>query len=283
MINGYAISGNAMSNRNPLVEHFSNAKSYAQLYYGSSPTAHFFQIRLSRVYELLGDFDGYRVLDCGCGPGMMISYLVRRGSEFFGVDLSKEMINECKNRYDDQTNPVRLSVARIEELPFPSCSFDIALCMGVIEYSENAYGAIQELSRVVKENGIVIISMLNKLSPYRLWERYIYKSSWVRLIKKALGIKIPEEPPLSLYTQSDFQNLLISNGLTVSEVVYYDFNLFPAPLDKRFPQLAVFVARKLEFLGRTRLKSLGTGFIVMAKRGMGPASTSVEYNGGNRL
>lgn len=263
-----------MSNRNPLVEHFSNAKSYAQLFYGSSPTAHFFQTRLSRVYELLGDFDGYRVLDCGCGPGMMISYLVRRGSEFFGVDLSKEMINECKNRYDDQTDPVRLSVARIEELPFPSCSFDIALCMGVIEYSENAYGAIQELSRVVKENGTVIISMLNKLSPYSLWHSYIYEDL-VKRITKLMGRKSSEGPSLYLYTLPRLSNLLINNQLMVSEVVYFDFNLWIAPLDRYCPRLSVFTARRFEFLRRTGLRGLGTGFIVKAKKTTGPMTITV--------
>lgn len=248
-------------------EVFSRAKEYAEAYEQTSAAGYLFNTRLERVSELLADCTGGKLLDVGCGPGMMIGYLHSRHPgrfEFFGVDRSEPMIREGRRRLAG-SGPVRLLVGRIEQLPFPDAFFDVVLAMGVVEYVD-ANLAIREVARVVRPGGIVITTMLNKLSPYRLWEHAIYQT--VRdLQARRRGCRAVAEPRLRrLYTERAYRRLLAANQLRPVDVVYYDFNLFLRPLDVKAPRKAVFVNEKLQPLARSRLRWLGTGFIVKARK-----------------
>ena len=148
------------------------AKSYAQDKYVSSNEAHSFVIRRQRVCELLDDFIGARVLDIGCGPGVMVPEMANRGMEYFGVDASPEMIRQAEQTFGHMRG-VRLSTGRIENLRFPDSHFDAVICMGVIEYLADEHAAIRELARVTKPHGILIVTLPNRLNPYRLWSRRV--------------------------------------------------------------------------------------------------------------
>lgn len=248
-----------------VIEYFSDSETYARRYQDSSSTAYFFSTRLRQVFILLKDLAGKRGLDVGCGPGMTAHDIINRGCEFYGIDLSQQMLNECK-RNSGPFSPVHLAAAKMEQMPFPNALFDAVLCLGALEYTDDAQGVMQELARVVKENGIVIISMLNKASPYRFWLHYIYRSYCLNLVRRALKRPVTTEPALRLLTEQQCRTLLFDNHLQVTDVVYYDFNLWLTPLDRYFPKLALRTAHILEGLSRSRLRWLGTGFIIKARK-----------------
>jgi len=54
--------------------------------------------------------------------------------------------------------------------------------------------------------------------------------------------------------------------LAVTDIAYYNFNILPFPLDKAFPGLSVRISRGLERFCRGRMRRLGTGFIVKARK-----------------
>ena len=253
---------------------FSDASGYAALYQQNNPTAHFFNTRLRRVAELIGDVEINKVLDMGCGPCMIGSMFNCGKTEYYGVDLSEEMIKECISRFG-HTQSFRFSVAEIEKLPFPDSCFDLVLCLGALEYVLESNVAISEMARVVRPGGIVVATMLNGISPYRLWEGSIYKK--LKHIRNAIGrlrrfrsgisnVKATPGLTLKLISEKAFAYSLTSAGLKIEDVVYYDFNLALKPLDVRFPRLAVSLSRKLEFLCRSKLKLLGTGFIMKGRK-----------------
>ncbi|MFQ5799093.1 MAG: hypothetical protein ACE5H0_10450, partial [Bacteroidota bacterium] len=91
----------------------------------------------------------------------------------------------------------------------------------------------------------------------------------MRLIKRRRydqGAKVPKRPVFRVYSEKALRHLFASEGLRVEDVVYYDFNMFLSPLDALFPKASVHVSRTLEFLCRTKLKCLGTGFIIKGKK-----------------
>jgi SAM-dependent methyltransferase len=154
----------------------------------------------------------------------------------------------------------------MDYLPFPDRMFQVELALGVLEYAVDLDTAVHELSRVLVPDGIVILSMQNAFSPYRLWQRYGYRSI---LLKPLRAIARRVGPGPLLETASSFRHirkLLNHNHLEVQDVVFYDFNLWLEPLDRLFPELSVATSRRLEWLGRGPLRGLGTGFIVKAKR-----------------
>jgi ubiquinone/menaquinone biosynthesis C-methylase UbiE len=252
-------------------QEFSEAHAYAGEYQTHTPIAHFFNTRLQRVSELMGDLRTGRILDIGCGPAMITTAFDAGPIEYYGVDVSQEMIKEGVDRFGHDRR-FRFSLGRIEELPFRDSFFDVVLCLGIIEYVLEGHVAISEIARVLKPKGIVIATMLNGMSPYRIWQRYIYWKAMNgigKLTRRRNGIKNgqkPARPTVRIYSEADLRDLLTSKGLEVEDIVYYDFNVVFAPLDARFPRTAVFLSRKLEIMGRGKLKFLGTGYIIKCRK-----------------
>jgi len=240
------------------------AKIYAGKYSDKSSIAHSFSIRRQRVYEMLEELKEGKVLDIGCGPGVMVDHLLNKGLEFYGVDLSKEMIEQCKQDFRHIPS-AHFSVGRIEKIEFPDSFFNAVVCMGVVEYIDDDQGAIREMKRVAKPGGFIIITLPNKQSPYRVWGRSVY-SRMTKIIKKIIKRKGSKIIVHREYSEVKYIELLKSFDLKVVDVVYYNFKLLLSPLDKIAPKLNVFFSRQLEFLSRSKLRWLGTGFIVKAKK-----------------
>ena len=254
-------SGQRTSPAEVMIAHWDTvAPSYAARYGARNHEAHAFRIRQQRVSELF-DKPGGRVLDVGCGPGIMADYLLGSECEVFGVDISEEMISECIERFGASPS-THFSVGKIEDLNFPDAYFDAVICMGVVEYIADDESAVKEMIRVTKPGGTVIVTVPNRLSPHRIWDRWLYLKA-TDAVKALLGrgrrgIFHKE------YVTGSYRGLLQSHGLQVTDVVYYCFRVFPTPLDIFFRRLSVAICVKLERLARSRLGWLGTGFIVKA-------------------
>lgn len=146
------------------------AASYAAAYQGSGPGGRYFSSRLHAVFEILERCPGGDLLDVGCGPGMFVRRVLdTRPGDFriTAVDQAPTMIAEIAGRTAGAE--VELAVGEAEALPFPDASFDVVVAMGVLEYCDPSV-VLRELERVVRPDGLVLVSMLNPLSPYRLFE-----------------------------------------------------------------------------------------------------------------
>ncbi len=240
------------------------ADSYARGYKGDTGTAHSFNIRMQRVYELFEERKGGKVLDIGCGPGITVEHLVERGFEVYGVDISPEMINECQKEFG-HLSAAHFSVGKIEAMEFPGGWFDVVLCVGVVEYVDDDLAAIKEMARVTKPGGTIIVTLPNLASPYRIWQKTVYKG--LRGAVRALRRRPPApEVAHREYSRAAYVRLLESCGLKVTDIVYYNFSLLVFPVDRLFPRLAVRLSRSLERFARSGPSWLGTGFIVRADK-----------------
>jgi 2-polyprenyl-3-methyl-5-hydroxy-6-metoxy-1,4-benzoquinol methylase len=76
---------------------FSDAAAYARLYEDSSRYARLFAERMRIVIEAVGNLPSGKVLDVGCGPGILLSRMASADLGLFGVDCCPEMIAEAKN------------------------------------------------------------------------------------------------------------------------------------------------------------------------------------------
>lgn len=106
------------------------------------------------------------LLDLGCGAGPVVYEMLQRGYNIVGIDYSMDMLNNAKRRLaTDQRNEMPLINGNGKELPFADESFDCVTCLGVISYVENYEDVIDEIYRVLKPNGTVIIAFRNKYNP----------------------------------------------------------------------------------------------------------------------
>jgi SAM-dependent methyltransferase len=94
-----------------------------------------------------------RILDAGCGSGRNMVELAHRGT-VTGVELSET--SACLARAREAGQVIEGSVM---EMPFDPDSFDLAVCLDVIEHLQDDLGALRELRRVVAPGGSLLVTV----------------------------------------------------------------------------------------------------------------------------
>jgi ubiquinone/menaquinone biosynthesis C-methylase UbiE len=103
-----------------------------------------------------------RVLDLGCGAGVLTERLVAAGYSVDAVDMAPDMLEFSRQRlakYD--SSKYRLQRAECQSLPFPDAAFDVVACIGVFGYMDDVDAAIREVRRVLRPGGTLILSIRN--------------------------------------------------------------------------------------------------------------------------
>ena len=116
--------------------------------------------RLSVVFdELLANenLKGKKLLDAGCGTGWFSAESVRRGARVTSMDLGKQLLNEVAKKTDSKR-----IVGSILDMPFQNNTFDYVISSEVIEHVTNPALALQEMHRVIKPKGILVLTTPNK-------------------------------------------------------------------------------------------------------------------------
>lgn len=151
---------------------------------------------LPKVINFSG-FKGKKVLEVGCGVGIDLFRFAKGGAEVTGVDLAERSIDLAKKYFAHHTIKGDLRLGNGENLEFEDNSFDMVYAHGVIQYTANAQKMVDELRRVVKPGGEVIMMVYNR-------------KSWLNFLSKTLGVRLEHEdaPVLKKYTIAEFIKLL---------------------------------------------------------------------------
>jgi SAM-dependent methyltransferase len=95
---------------------------------------------------------GRRLLDIGCGTGHHLAGLRAQGFEVSGMDGSASMLEHAR-----RNNPeIELKLGDVEQLPFESGGFDVALCVEVLRYLRSPDACLREAHRVLRAGGILV-------------------------------------------------------------------------------------------------------------------------------
>jgi ubiquinone/menaquinone biosynthesis C-methylase UbiE len=111
------------------------------------------QIFLDFLNQIEGEKKQRRILDVGCGTGIMLGYLARYG-QVEGIDISPKAIAFCRAR---GFKNVRLGDA--QKLPFPDSSFDIITAFDTLEHLRDDRMALKEFYRLLRPGGWLLASM----------------------------------------------------------------------------------------------------------------------------
>lgn len=119
--------------------------------------ARYVQASVRATLERVAVTEGERVLDVGCGTGVLLGELVQQapGARLSGVDLVGEMLAVAQDRLPPE---VELSTAPAEALPFGDASFDVVISSSVLHYFRQPERALAEVGRVLVPGGRLVMT-----------------------------------------------------------------------------------------------------------------------------
>lgn len=168
-----------------VARHFSTNTGYWDSVYNSksTPTGRSLiqqvnmNYRSSTTLKSIEEFSGQEtleVLDAGCGTGRLMESLINMGHSVKGVDISEKMVETANSKISTPDGVPACLMAPLEKLPFEKETFDAITCLGVIEYLLKPELGIKEMSRVLKNGGMLIVSAPNLLKLQYLLDPYYY-------------------------------------------------------------------------------------------------------------
>jgi ubiquinone/menaquinone biosynthesis C-methylase UbiE len=116
------------------------------------------------VVDLLSTGPGECLLDAGCGTGVFTTDFMAAGASAVGLDISFPMLKAAIKKAPQSAFSAILG--DMDKLPFRGNSFTKTVSITALEFIEHAGNAIDELFRVTRPGGYVLVATLNSLSPW---------------------------------------------------------------------------------------------------------------------
>jgi len=146
------------------------------------------QRRMEIIFKelLTENLSGKLLLDAGCGTGWFSREALARGAEVVSLDVGENILSQVAKKCS-----TRRVVGSVLKSPFYPGLFDIVICTEVIEHTPNPQKALHEMHRLLKKDGILILTVPNqfwhpvivvanklKLRPYEGFENWV---GWAQL------------------------------------------------------------------------------------------------------
>jgi 2-polyprenyl-6-hydroxyphenyl methylase/3-demethylubiquinone-9 3-methyltransferase len=176
----------------------------------------------------VGGWAGKRVLDLGCGGGFTAEELARRGAAVVGVDPAAELLDVARNHAEQSSLQVDYRHGTGEQIPADAESFDIVVCVDVLEHVADLPRVLTEVRRVLKPNGLFLYDTINRTPFSFLW--MIVALEWIsgRIPRGTHDWRMFIKPTElnDLLHRTGFESLQ-QRGVAIQKIRRTGFNLTP--------------------------------------------------------
>jgi len=163
----------------------SYAKSYDDITKYYKP----YRVLISEIVKSFVKIKGKgNVLDAGCGTGELAIQLLNKGYNVWGVDISDAMLRVFKDKISSKRIK-KISVKKGDlnrRLSYNSRKFDIVINVHSLFMLDNIWFSLNELTRVLKNNGILIIAHHKPVNIYKLFCRTAVEEGVLYTLKASL-------------------------------------------------------------------------------------------------
>ncbi|WP_394758880.1 class I SAM-dependent methyltransferase [Flavobacterium sp.] len=199
--------------------------------------------RYSMVFDYVKD---KVVLDIASGEGYGSNLLSEHATFVYGVDIDEKCINDAKLKY--KKNNIEFKTGNTSKIPLENGSIDVVLSFETIEHHDEHEEMMMEIKRVLKPNGLLIISTPDKLyySDKRKVEnefhvKELYKEEFTDLISKYFDFK---QMLSQLYNKG---TSLIVDSLPQNEIKFFTGNYTHIKDKAVNPLFHIIIASNVEF------------------------------------
>lgn len=120
-------------------------------------------VRLEWIRERVGSLEGLRILDVGCGGGILAEGLARDDAEVIGIDMADAALAVAKLHLLESKLQVEYRQVSVEDLAREAPgSFDVVTCLEMLEHVPDPAAIVTACRTLVKPGGDVIFSTLNR-------------------------------------------------------------------------------------------------------------------------
>ena len=158
-----------------------------------------------------------KILDIGCGGGLLSEPMSRLGASVVGIDASKKNIEVAKFHAKKCKLKIDYKVASPETLK-TKVKFDVILNMEIVEHVEDINFFIKESSKLLKKNGVMFVATLNKTL-----KSYIFAIVGAEYILKWLPIGTHDWE--KFVKPNDLIDILKKNNLILKKLDGMKFNI----------------------------------------------------------
>jgi 2-polyprenyl-6-hydroxyphenyl methylase/3-demethylubiquinone-9 3-methyltransferase len=113
--------------------------------------------------EQFTSIENRQILDVGCGGGILTEALAQKGANALGIDLSGDLVDIAELHALETGTNVHYQKISVETLAAQQPeSFDVVTCMEMLEHVPDAGSIISACAKLVKPEGLVFFSTLNR-------------------------------------------------------------------------------------------------------------------------
>ena len=218
----------------------------------------FYGTRFDAVLDALDGRLGDEILDLGCGSGLYTRMLVERGAKVTATEFAPSALAQAESNLGALADKVDLRLEDAQNLILPDARFDKVLLTEVIEHVPRPERAIAEAARVLRPDGLLVVSTPSRFSPMNL--AYGLKR---RVRRYGFNEHLHE------FTPGSFRRL-VGEELTVQDLSFVNFVL-PYPADELYLRLgspALGALKRIERVlgGLPVMRRLGWTMVIRARK-----------------
>ncbi len=167
----------------------------------------------------INSLEGLKILDIGCGGGLLCEPLAKLGAKVYGIDESQKTIEVAKFHAQKSGLTINYNVSSVEELATQKPAyFDVILNMEVIEHVADTKSFMESACKLLKKDGLIFNATIN-----RNIKSFLFAIVGAEYVMRWLPINTHSFK--KFVKPSQFATLIEQNGCEIKDMIGIEYNI----------------------------------------------------------